>query len=194
MKTKTPEKKKKGRGYGRVWTPEARAKQAEIFRRARAIRTANVIEKRRVADQVRIEIGTPEKSAIESVKTEGNENIEKTTINLPAMARRALRRRLDIYLDQIESVDDFNKARRENPKWALEFACDRVWGKPTTQVSGSQHQGQSTVAVLVQVLCGGQVAGPGAIGIDSKALTIIPVDLPLPVVVDPIEAEKEQPG
>src|SRR3990172_4170569 len=91
-------------------------------------------------------------------------------------ARRALRPRTERYLDSIESVRDFEKVRKEHPRWALEFAADRVWGKPKSNDAGGQGSQRIDVKALVLVLSGGQGAGPQDIGIDGQALTFI--DLP----------------
>lgn len=68
---------------------------------------------------------------------------------------KEVKKHLVKYLKTGLGAEDFERARQSNPRWALEFAADRVWGKPGTPGStGFPASTQAQVAVLVQVLSG----------------------------------------
>ena len=81
----------------------------------------------------------------------------KSTIDEKKVKKRGMRARLEKYLDGLDSVRDFEKGRKLSPRWALEFACDRVLGKAVAPTVNQQNNApQTSVAVLVKVLCGGE--------------------------------------
>ena len=58
------------------------------------------------------------------------------------LKRRAIKERLNEYLESGEASDDFDNAREKSPFAALEFAMDRVMGKPTQPL---EHGGSVAV-------------------------------------------------
>ena len=65
-----------------------------------------------------------------------------------------LRPHLDNYLRSVKSLKDFEALRRKDPLKALEFATDRVWGRPSQANSGGTKAPRSGIAVLIQLLSG----------------------------------------
>ena len=139
----------------------------------RAIGLANLAKAHALAQQVRIELGVNSNHTLvkEYAKDEKPDISEALS---RFKARRALRPRTERYLDSIESVRDFEKVRKEHPRWALEFAADRVWGKPKSNDAAGQGSQRIDVKALVLVLSGGQGAGPQDLGIDGQGLTFLP--------------------
>lgn len=126
----------------------------------------------------------PINDPVDNQNQQENQNTIKLNINPAEVRKRQTRLRLERYLDSKDGVKDFELMRKDDPSRALEFAADRVWGKPRSSDSVPQGKANTTVAVLVKVLCGSEgMAGPSAIGMDTKALTFKVQDDQLPSVV-----------
>ena len=98
------------------------------------------------------------------------EKPDSISVNVNQFHRTVARRRLTNYLNSRHFEQDWKRARLSDPKWAIEFSTDRIWGKPGAGISptGSGQAG-TTVAVLVKVLTGDQHTQP--VVFDTKALT-----------------------
>jgi hypothetical protein len=72
-------------------------------------------------------------------------------------AKAPLKAQLNTYLQDGSGSTDFEKIRIDNPRWSLEFAADRIWGKPAQPKEGDGKPGANSVAVLIQVLCGREI-------------------------------------
>ena len=154
--------------------PETKKKRTispELMERLKA----NLSKARIVGAQIREQRRQSLKPSVKSIETLPTEvNLNKTTeistVDQGKMGQRLAKRRLERYLDDIQSVKDFEKVRKQNPCWALEFAFDRVYGRPQAAADPTVSQPKPvSVAVLVKVLCGG--IGAGTQGIDSQSLT-----------------------
>ena len=143
----------------RTITPEHRAKLMDNIARARSL---NPLVNKSLPDLTDQPKG--------NVQPDGNEIEAKLIVDSLGMRNRQLRMHTTRYLDSIHSVKDFEKVRRQEPKWALVFATELIWGKPGAGISpGGSSQAGTTVAVLVKVLTGDQHTQP--VVFDAKALT-----------------------
>ena len=136
---------------------------------------ANLTKARIVGAQIkaqRLQSLQPSAKSIETIPAQINltQTTERSNVNQGKMRQRLAKRRLELYLDSVQSVKDFEKVRKRNPCWALEFAFDRVYGRPQAAADPTVSQPKPvSVGVLVKVLCGGIGAGPP--GVDGQSLT-----------------------
>lgn len=159
MKNTKPNAKKQW-----VMTPEHKAKCLLNLQKAHLVQAQAII---RANPQALKHIPAPPLPDLENSGSTDNLNLTSSVTD-PAIRRRSLRTRLDRYIGGIDSVRDFERVRKHNPRFALEFAADRVWGRPQQQGSGAPAAGSGVVAMLVKVLC----------GIDHKGTTVPPAGLP----------------
>lgn len=84
------------------------------------------------------------------------------------IARAILHTHLATYFNSRDFLMDFKKARKSDPKFVLNFASERLFGR--VGVPGQDQGGgapRSSVAVLVQVLSGSK---PQDVEVDAKIL------------------------
>lgn len=98
---------------------------------------------------------------------------------------KGVRKHIELYLREGTGAEDFERVRQSNPRWCLEFASDRVWGKPTaTKPGGDSKPHASSVAILVQVLCGEStpISQDAKVQMEANPLNSLPQTTPtLPV-------------
>jgi len=83
---------------------------------------------------------------------------------------KGVKKHIELYLKEGTGAEDFERVRQTNPRWCLEFASDRVWGKPiATNPGGDSKPHASSVAILVQVLCGGRELPPKELPQEAKS-------------------------